>query len=319
MEVQAPTWRNLPYEPPYGPVPPPRTPNIHDRPAPVILEDEPTVSAKQIALWIAGVALLIALAIGATLLLLDENEDDEEVAQSNPPPVQEDPPPVLAPPPTLPPSPDQTSPPLEPAPAPTAPEPQPQPSDPAEGELTPNQPPPEGQTPEGETPGGPTPEGGEPGGETPPGQGEAPEQDQPDAIPPPETPPEDQPDLELPRIFELRRLPAGTAEGATTLSQTSSGDDETEAEQTTMLDTDDGEEYSIVATRADDVVERYEGLVENASAELTVSGQDAILTEDGDLAYVVDGETPTLIVIDGPDTVEADALVTVAQGLELLQ
>ncbi len=367
VSLTAPTWRDLPYEPPYGPVPPPKTPNIGNRvDAEVVApEDDASVSAKQIALAIGGVLLLVALGIAAALLLLDDEND--ALAQDDPPQSQSQAPP---PPPPLQPStapdqpgqqdqgqqdqdeqnqdeheqgqPGQDEPePNNPGPAPDdgpageqAPEGSEPGDDPTEeapsGSQDPGSQDPGAQEPGNQEPGSQEPgaqdqppEPGEEGQEeqsTPPsGEQGQPPQDQPGGVPPPDTPPQDQPDIDLPRLFELRRLPSGTAESTTTVRQTSGDDTDPVTEQTTILDTDDGEEYSVVATRSDDAAERYEQLRGDATEELSVSGEDAILTTDGDLAYLIPGEVDTLIVIDGPESAGLDQLVVVAQGLELLQ
>ncbi|CAN5150813.1 hypothetical protein BH23ACT9_BH23ACT9_31930 [soil metagenome] len=274
-----PTWRDLPGEPPYGPVRPPRTAHLGGPAAPVALEQDATITPGQIALAVGGTLLLVAIGIGAALLLL---RPDDEVATTSPASIetQEE---------------QSTAPPPAPPPPPAAP--------PSQGELLP-QPPPEQPDPQPELP-------FEPG--TPPGQ------EPPPAIDPQPPAPDqgEEGSIDLPRLFRLRTLPFGTSEDATTVRQTTRGQ-ETETEQITMLEGPEGE-IGVRATRAEDAVERFEALITEDARELSVRGEPAYLIDGARLVWLLRGDTPTLLEVDAPPGVEADAMLTIAQGLELVR
>lgn len=297
-----PTWRDLPEEPPYGQVTPPRTRHLGAVFPTVTVDADSAITPGQIALAVGGLVLLAAIGIGAALLLL--GEDDPAVAEV--PTVEEQSGPtedtLILPPPTLAPQ----------------PEPQPQPQQPApqapQGELLPQEPP-------GQPDPGPIPSG-EPGGEAP-----APDALPPDALPPDALPPgpdpadpgaPDEGDVDLPRLFRLRTLPSGMSEDATTVRQTTR-DDEVVTEQITMLTAESGE-IGVRASRSDDVAGQLDELVAGDGVEeVSVRGLPAYLVDDHRLVWLLPGDTETLIEIDAPPDVGTDALLTIAQGLELLR
>ncbi len=298
-----PTWRDLPGEPPYGPVPPPRTAHIGPVPATAPVDEGSAISPGQIALAVGGVLLLVAIGIGAALFLL--GDDDPEVAQDDPAPDV-----TVAPDdPFDPDPPDQTAP----------------QADPPQGQLEPGPSASGTEEPEVEGPDSPegelAPEGdAEPGGEALP--------QEPGAAPAPSLPPlppsqpdadADAGDVDLPRLFALRTLPAGMGEESTTVRQTTR-DDEVVTEQTTILSVDDGGEVTVRATRAEDAQARLDGLLEGETTEdVTIAGEPAHLFEDGRLVWLVPGDPDTLIEVTGPEDVRTSDLVTIAQGLELLR
>lgn len=281
----SPTWRDLPHEPPYGPVPPPRTAKIGAPFAPVVVEEDATITPRQIAAAVGGVLVLVAIGIGAALFLLRDN--DPVVAATDPTPqasTPADPPP---PQPALPTDIPQGQ--LEPQPAPDTPS---SPSPTPAPDAQPVPPPANG------TPGDPFPSS---------------------------EPPTDPGPLDLPRLFSLRTLPVGMSEESTTVRQTTRGD-EVVTEQMTLLSLDDESEaqaqVSVRATRAEDAATRLETVVEEAgdqAEDVTVRGLPAFLLDEGRLVFLLPGPIETLIEIEAPDSVGTDALLTLANGLELLR
>lgn len=293
-----PTWRDLPREPPYGPVAPPRTAHIGAPfPAAEIEEEEP-IGAGHVALAVGATLLLVAVGIGAALFLL--RDDDPRVTL--------DPPPTLAP--------------AEVDPPPVDPQPTPDPrvSDPSSR-----------PTPEGEPSDAPRDNGGrEPAPDPQPSRSGDPTPSapaQPD--PPPEegasstTEEEGDASLDLPRLFVLRTLPLGLSETSTTTRQTTSDAEVVSEEQTTLLATAEGEEATVHAVRADDAAARLESLVPEGAQDISVLGLPGYLLADSGrerrLVYLMPGATETLIQITVPDALETDALLTIAQGLELVR
>ncbi len=286
----APTWRDLPTEPPYGPVRQARTAHIGPAEAfaaPTV-EDSSTISARQIALALGGTLVLVAVGIGAALLLLRE---DPAVATADDPPAASASPedevfdlPAL---PTeeAPQQPPQAAPPqgqLEPQPAPGGTDP---------GETVPDQ-----QAPDQPAPGQPAPGQPAPGtAPSPPAASEA--------------------GVDLPRLFVLRTLPSGMAEESTTVRQTTR-DDDVVLEQTTLLDSDDGE-VTVRATRVDDAQARLDAMVTDDAEELSVQGLPAFLLEPGRLVWLLPSDPETLMEIVAPDATRTDQLLTLGNGLEL--
>ena len=110
-----PTWRDLPDQPPYGPVAPPRTPHLGMGFSTVPVEEDAAITPGQIALAVGGTLLLVAIGIGAALLLLGDDETPvADVAPATAP--SEDIEDLLSPPPVVEPPPAQGE--LEPNPSP---------------------------------------------------------------------------------------------------------------------------------------------------------------------------------------------------------
>lgn len=280
-----PTWRDLPEEPPYGPVTPPRTRHLGAVFPSVTIDADSSITPGQIALAVGGLVVLAAIGIGAALLLL--GDDDMPMAdatvEDQADPTEET---LILPPPTLAPQPQQ--------PAPDAPQ----------GELLPQNPP-------GQPDPAPAPSG-EPGGEAP----------TPDPLPPLPDPGDpdaaEEGDLDLPRLFRLRTLPSGMSEDATTVRQTTR-EDEVVTEQITMLTAGSGE-IGVRASRSADVAAQLDELVDGEGVEeVAVRGLPAYLVDDHRLVWLLPGSTETLIEIDAPPDVGTDALLTIAQGLELVR
>lgn len=286
----APTWRDLPSQPPYGPVRPPRTAHLGYAFAPASVEESPGITPTQIALAVGGTLLLVALGIGAALLLLG---GDDEVAQTSAVQTEQDGGQLDVQPVPVDPQPDQDAP---------------------RGELEPQVPDDPGAQPgdeEGPQPEAPAPPNGQPAPDAPGGQ----------PLPLPELPPSPSAEGdEVPRLFRLRTLPAGTEEDATTI-QVEERDDLVVTEQVTTLLAEEGE-IAVRATRAEDAEARRDALVDADAREVSVRGQPAHLVDDHRLVWLlpgVGGADPTLVEIDAPPTIGTDALLTVAQGLELLR
>ena len=348
------TWRDLPPDPPFGPVMPlkdpvPRLLRRRGGDAQPPPSEDTGITPAQIALAVGGVLVLLALGIGLALWLL--GDDDPEVADA-PLPVETDqegdPFGQFTP---LP-----SNPPVDAVPD----TPDPAPQDGAQGELTP-QPTPEAGTAPDE---GASPDGGEdgtedgtggdagaddPSGEAGPGPGEGtlePPQEQPQgddpgttdpegdldpptqqgpAPQPPGTAPQQGPDPEdgevrLDRLFELSQLPGGTSEEDTTVTQTSRGDEPTQVEQVTRLTHPDGP-VDVTAVRAEDAADQLDALLDGAQAEEVsvpgaVDGTGYVL-EGQRLVWLADSDPQTFLSIDGPATIGTDELLTIAQGLEL--
>ncbi len=238
------------------------------------------ISPGQIALAVGGTLLLVAIGIGAALLLL--RGGDDQVASADPPAV------ATAP------AEDDPAPDTVPDEAPPAQDiPQ---AEPPQGQLQP-QPAPDIAPDEGAPPqDGVIPEGGQPA---------------------PGDPPASEDAVDMPRLFTLRTLPSGTSEESTTIRQTTR-DDEVVLEQTTMLDSPDGE-VTVRATRVDDADARLQRMIEDATEELSVQGLSAYLVEDGRLVWLLPSEPGTLIEVIAPDTTRIDQLLTIGNGLELLR
>lgn len=292
--VPAPTWRDLPTHPPYGPVPPPRTANITAGFSAPAVPGSSTFSPRQIALAVGGTLLLVAIGITAALLVLDDDED--ALAQDTPAVVDE---------------PDQ------PGPGTQVPDPE----DPPRGELQPQQPPVAPDAPDDPAPeGGTTPEGMPPPQVAPPDGGSSPGQGQEP------TAQSDEDDV-LPRLFVLRTLPSGMQESSTTVRHTTR-DDEVVLEQTTLLELldppGDEDEVTVRATRDADAADRLAGMVTDDAEELSVRGLPAHLVDEGRLVWLVPGDDvtgglDTLIEIVAPPEVRTDELLTIGNGLELIR
>lgn len=295
-----PTWRDLPLEPPYGPVLPPRTPNVGRVFAPVLVEEGSRVTPSQIALAVGGIVILAVIGIGAALLLLG----DEDPAVAEAPAATEDAPAEQG---TLEPLPPATAPPA------TAPQPLPAPDAP-QGELLPEDPG-NGQS---ETPDPQTPDASElPEGDGDPGIAPDPFPTRPGATDAPT--PEEGEEVELPRLFRLRTLPSGTEEDATTVRQTTTQDDEVVTEQVTTLVAEGGE-VIVRATRGPDVAATLaEVQASEGAEEVSVLGLPGYLVDGVRLAYLLPGQVETLVEVEGPEGLGTEALLTIAQGLELLR
>lgn len=292
----APTWRDLPAQPPYGPVRPPMTSTLGQPFAPPPVEQGSSITPAQIALAIGGTLLLVAIGIGAALLLLGGDDEVADVtaitseAPRLPDPLPLDPVPV------------------DPDPLPDAPQ----------GQLEPQRPdrateeaPPEGDA---ETPGDRG--GGSQAAPDAPGGQQLPLPDVPGAR---EEPVEE--GSELPRLFRLRTLPAGTEEIETTVQQTARGDERLTEQMTTLA----GEEGDVLvrATRAADAADRLHAQVDAESEEVSVRGTSGYLIDGQRLVFLLapprTGVEETLIEIDATPATGTEALVTIANGMELLR
>ncbi len=335
-----PTWRDLPHEPPYDSVAPPRTANIRGVFASAVIQGEPTIRPAQIALAVGGTLLLVAIGIGAALFLL---RDDDDVVTRDPvpaPPVQLDPPD------------DGPAPQPLPAPAPNGPQLTPTPlppTDPPSNEQddadvatgdadqqppdTGSQPPetgpdedaavePDDQGP-GEDQPSPTPQGPEPD----PSAAPSPPEQFGDEPPPPEPDPsnsiDDQEDVDLPRLFTLRTLPTGVAEEFTTMRQTSRSEEIVAEEQTTLLQADAGDDVTVHATRSADAADLLDTFLTPAAEEISLGDLTGYVLPESDqerrLVYLIPGPTDTLIQVTAPQGLDIDQVLIIAQGLVLLR
>lgn len=283
-----------------------------------VVEQDATISPAQIAWAVAGVITLVAIGIGAALFLL--RDPDPVVADVRP---------------TRAPDAQTESPSLD---TPTSPA---LPPDTPQGQLEP----PAGQTaPPLDVPPLDVPPQDVPPPDVPPQDLPSPDSPLPADPVPPSSAPEDG-EIDLPRLFSLRTLPFGMAEESTTVRQTTRND-LVVTEQTTLLDIDgedpgssqptpsespsadpslgtdgpdeDAPQVTVRATRSEDAADRLDATTEGAE-ELTVRGLPAFLLTDGSLSFLVEGPIDTLIHIEGPDSVGTDALLTLANGLELLR
>lgn len=331
--ASSPTYKDLPPEPPFGPVQPYRQPRPPKRETATTVAGESSgITAGQIALAVGGLLLLLALGIGAALWLL---RDDDPADTPLPQETQEESDPFgqFTPQPTNPPQDeDETADGRDPGAQPDPAEPAPTPS---AGELTPQdgteeQPQGGAEEPQGgaeEQPEGEVPQSGDavpPSGDALPegGSGELPESapDGGQAQPAPgqaqPAPDPDDGEVELPLIFELTQLPGGTDETDTTVTQTTADNDDPELEQVTHVDHPDGE-ITVRALRAVDAADRFEALRTDEAEEVSVQGQTAYLLEGQRLIWLVETDPDTFLSIDGPATVGTDELLTIANGLEL--
>ncbi|HUG87069.1 MAG TPA: hypothetical protein VMM13_21045 [Euzebya sp.] len=310
-----PTWRDLPEEPPYGPVLPPRTPNLGLGFPTVVVEQDAAITPGQIAMAVGGTLLLVAIGIGAALMLLgDDDTPVADVSQVSTPsdPVPED---GLTP----------IPPPVSQQPAPEAPqgelqpEPRPQPADPAPQDSEDAAP--DDQAPDDQAPGDPVPDGRPPEGPAPdavPGDPAPAPDGGPDTLQPQPMPGAgEEGSIELPRLFRLRTLPSGAAEDATTVRQTTRGDDVL-TEQITVLTAEEGE-IEVSASRDGDAGQRLEDVITDDAEELNVRGLPAYLVDGRRLVWLMPGEEETLIEIEAPPAVGTEDLLTIANGLELLR
>lgn len=334
-----PTWRDLPLEPPYGPVTAPRTANIRGVFAPTVVEDDPTISAGQIALAVGGTLLLVAIGIGAALFLL---RDDDVVTLDPPPPApapadpQDDGPAPQPPPPP----PTTDSAPATPAPSGGQSDNGPDDSDSSSGDSAQGPTPvPDADDPAADpgagdptdpgtqdpTDPGADPDGGGPG--TPSQAPSPPGQPDPNPAPPDpgavEPPAEDGADLDLPRLFTLRTLPTGVTEESTTMRQTTRTQQIVAEEQTTLLQTETTDEVTVQATRAPDAADRLDTFLTDGAEEVNIRGLQGFLLpssgQDQRLVYLAPGPVDTLIQITVPQPLGTEEVLTIAQGLELLR
>ncbi len=350
------TWRDLPPDPPFGPVPPMREARrnplrrVGGTPAPAGPpgDGDGGITPTQIALAVGGVLVLLAIGVGLALWLLGDDEPDQDVASPLPTATDEEGDPFgeLTPSPNNPP--DQPDAPEDGSEAPADPA-DPQDTDPADPQDAPDAPddpatpdtPSEAPAP-GTAPGGddPSGEGGDGPGE---GTLEPPDADQPqdegDLDPPTQAPapgqqapgqpapPQQGPDpedgqVDLARLFDLSQLPGGTAEEDTTVTQTSRDDEATQVEQLTGLSHPEGP-IEVSALRVDDAPARLDALLDGAEArEVTVPGATdgtGYVLEGQRLVWLVEGDPGTLLSVDGPATIGTDDLLTIANGLELLR
>lgn len=330
--ADGPTWRDLPKDPPFGPIPPMRAPvvarpaSMAAAPAAPPAGDDSEITPVQIAIAVFGVLFLLALGVAAALVLLG---DDDPVDADSPLPAEtadegdgdpfgtftpspNNPAPAPEPPaeddladgrPEATPSPGE----LEPAPAPSADgeDPGTAPEDPSGEQGTV---PPSGDAlpPQGDA----LPSEGGTAPEAPPGEGGL----QPQPAP---QDPEDG-DIDLPLLFDLTQLPSGTAEDDTTVTQTSTGNEATRIEQVTHLDHPLGD-ITVLAVRAEDAARRLDVVLTDEATEVSVRGQTAYLLEGQRIVWLVDGDPDTYLDIDGPADVGTDELLTIANGLELAE
>jgi hypothetical protein len=126
--------------------------------------------------------------------------------------------------------------------------------------------------------------------------------------------------FDVPRLFVLRTLPSGMEETSTTVRQTTR-DDEVVQEQETLLDAPSGE-VSVRATRSADAEDRFDELVGAGGEEVPVRGVRGHLLGDGRLVWFLPGtgdDGDTLLVVEAPDGVGTDELLTIGNGLELVR